>query len=213
MLKKHLNPDSRIYRFFETVWNLILVNILTLLCCIPVITIGASLTAMYDVLLKIRRKEEGRVSGNFFAAFRSNFKQASILWIMFALVFLSLAFDYRFTVLYPETFPAPVRYFIVTAAFIFFMIFQYVFPLQARFENTVFMTIRNAAILSFSRIFRTIPMALAWAVPWAILNFSFPLFPLVLMFGVSLPGYVGVCLLNATFRMLEENQNGGGAGA
>ena len=52
MLQKHLNPDSRIYHVFETAWHLILVNLLTLLTCIPVITAGASLSAMYDVLLR-----------------------------------------------------------------------------------------------------------------------------------------------------------------
>ena len=93
MLQKHLNPDSRIYHVFETAWNLILVNLLTLLTCIPVITAGASLSAMYDVLLRIRRKEEGVIHRNFFQAFRRNFAQATILWAMFALVFLSFAID------------------------------------------------------------------------------------------------------------------------
>ncbi len=205
MLQKHLNPDSRIYHVFETAWNLILVNLLTLLTCIPVITAGASLSAMYDVLLRIRRKEEGVIHRNFFQAFRRNFAQATILWAMFALVFLSFAIDYRFTVLYPDTFPAAVRYVVVTAAFIVFMIFQYVFPLQAHFENSVFMTIRNAAVLSFSKVFRTIPMALVWIIPWAILNFRFPLLPLVLIFVISLPAYAGVCLMDPVFRQLEKN--------
>ncbi len=207
MFKKYLNPDSRIYHFFETAWNLILVNLLTLLCSIPIITVGASLSAMYDVLLRIRRKEEGVIHRGFFASFRRNFVQATILWVMFALVFLSFAVDYRFTVLYPETFPVPVRYVVITAAFLVFMVFLYVFPLQSHFENSIFMTIRNAAILSFSKIFRTIPMALVWVIPWAILNFSFPLMPLVLMLGISLPAYVGVCLYDKTFRLLEENQS------
>ena len=205
MFQKYLNPDSRIYHYLDTLWHLILINFLTLLTCIPIFTIGASLSAMYDVLFRIKRNNEGNIRRDFFRAFKANFRQGTILWMMFALVFLSLAVDYRFTVLYPDTFPGWVKYVIIIAAIILFMIFQYVFLLQSHFENSIFMTIQNAAVLSFSRIFRTIPMALVWIVPWAVLNFSFLLLPFIVMFGISVPAYVGVCLIDTTFRMLEKN--------
>lgn len=206
MFEKYLNPDSRIYRFLSRIWNLIVVNLLTLLTCLPIFTIGASLCAMHYVLIRMHRNEEGKISRNFFDAFRTNFRKGTLYWFLFGLSFLFLWGDYRLTVSYPDIFPSVLRYVIPAIAIFLFMIMEYLFPLQARFENTVAETLRNAFILSFSKILRTIPMTVIWIIPAALLRYSLISFPLLLLLGLSLPAYIGTMLYDSTFRQLEENQ-------
>lgn len=72
--------DSPLWRALTKVVDLIWLNILFVICCIPVFTVGAALSAMYSVTLKMCVNEEGAISQDFFKAFRENFKQATILW-------------------------------------------------------------------------------------------------------------------------------------
>ena len=69
-------------------------NLLTLLLCLPVITAGASLTAMHAVLQKMVRNEEGYIGRMFFAAFRANLKKATLEWLPFLMIYTALIADY-----------------------------------------------------------------------------------------------------------------------
>ena len=75
------NPDSPIMRFLSRLFDLIVLNALFIICCLPVVTIGASITAMYSVTLKMIRNEECYIVRGFFSSFKKNFKTATLLWI------------------------------------------------------------------------------------------------------------------------------------
>ena len=85
--------NNLVIRVSTMLTNLLLINFLTLLTCLPVITIGASLTAMHDCLQQILRKEDGYIARRFFKSFRSNFKQATLLWLPFLLIFSGVVAD------------------------------------------------------------------------------------------------------------------------
>ena len=70
-----LKPDSPVMEFLRTVTNLIIVDLLCVLCCIPVITFGAAVSAKYYVSMKIIRGEGSGVVGPFFKSFAQNFKR------------------------------------------------------------------------------------------------------------------------------------------
>ena len=69
--------DSPLFSFLNKVADLILLNILTMICCLPIITIGASMTALHYVVLKMVRDEESYIVRSYFKSFRQNFKQAT----------------------------------------------------------------------------------------------------------------------------------------
>ena len=83
---KFLNLDSPLMRALSKMADLMWLNILTILCCIPIVTAGASFTAMHFVLLKIVRDEEGYITKDFFRSFKENFGQATVIWILSVLV-------------------------------------------------------------------------------------------------------------------------------
>ena len=93
MLSGLFNYDNPVWRFIGKFWDVLIVNILWGICSVPVFTIGASTTAMYYVTLRLARDEDGYTIRSFFKSFKENFKQATIIWLIFLLVGALLGFD------------------------------------------------------------------------------------------------------------------------
>ena len=86
-------PDGKLARCLNCIGNLMILNILTLICCIPLVTAGAAMTALYTMTMRMARNEEGSIVREYFQAFKENFKQATILWMIFGSLMVFLAFD------------------------------------------------------------------------------------------------------------------------
>ena len=69
-MSEFFNPDSPIMRFITKIANSIYLNILWFVCCLPVVTIGASTTALFYVTLKMAKNEEGNMTAAFFHSFQ-----------------------------------------------------------------------------------------------------------------------------------------------
>ena len=80
--------DNAFFRFMGRLTDLVWINILTLVCCLPVITAGAAISAMYKVLIKIAMENVGGLTRMYFGAFKNNFKQATKIWIPTLLIML-----------------------------------------------------------------------------------------------------------------------------
>ena len=83
---KIFDLDSPLMNVLNKMADLMWLNILTLICCIPVITAGAALTSMHYVALKIVRNEESYITRSFFKSFKTNFRQATLIWLLLMLV-------------------------------------------------------------------------------------------------------------------------------
>lgn len=88
-----INLDNSILHALTCIFDVIVATVLFLVCCLPVVTIGASLSAMYATMIAITKDSYTGVFRTFFGAFRENFKQASFLWLLDALVGLVVAVD------------------------------------------------------------------------------------------------------------------------
>lgn len=137
------NLDGPFYKWGTEVADIMILSILWLVCSIPIVTIGASTTALFYVLGKKVRKEDPYVAKNFFKSFRQNFKQATILTVIFSLMVFS-AYLY-FEILLSGTASLWIKiiglFFIIQVTFITL----YIFPVLSRFE----MPIKNIIISSF----------------------------------------------------------------
>lgn len=76
---RFFSMDNKFFTFMNKVADLCILNIICLVCCIPIVTAGASITAMYYVTLKMVRNEEAYIVRSFFKSFKDNFKQATII--------------------------------------------------------------------------------------------------------------------------------------
>ncbi|MBO4395386.1 MAG: YesL family protein [Eubacterium sp.] len=195
--------NNLVIRVSTMLTNLLLINFLTLLTCLPVITIGASLTAMHDCLQQILRKEDGYIARRFFKSFRSNFKQATLLWLPFLLIFSGVVADVIIMLTSPGLLPNYILIPAGVAGLLTLFIFQWLCPILARFSGSSGLVLRMTFLLATARFPRTVLMAATLVLPYFAAR-SILTLPLFLMFGISVPGMIGACLYRPVFRELEE---------
>ena len=168
--------DNKFFTFMGRVADLIILNLLFLLCCIPIVTIGPAITAMYYVTMKMVRNEEAYIARSFFKSFKENFKQGLGIWLI-ALVLIILEFmDFIIMKQLSGGIYTIVKYGLLVIALILVMILQYVFPLLAKFVNTVKNTIRNALLMSLRHLPYTILMLLISIAPIVAMLFNTMIF-------------------------------------
>lgn len=202
--------------FFRTVGkctDLVWVNILTLVCCLPIFTIGASFTAMYTVLLKMVKNEEGGLTRTFFRAFRDNFKKATVVWLVCLVIGIVVASDVhlvRSGIM--EGYGGLgkiVNVVVLLLALILFMIFTYIFPLMARYENSIKQTVINAAKLTLANFPRSLCMIVISVFPVALMMISDYFLWFWFLYGLAFPGFFNAQLLAKIFDKVEDVQNTG----
>ena len=89
--KDNFRGDSAYTQIMTKIFNIFWLSILWLLCCIPVITIGASTIALYYVMLKLVKDEETTVTREFFHSFKQNFLQSLPVTVIVLVVVVVLA--------------------------------------------------------------------------------------------------------------------------
>lgn len=157
-LRSIFDMDSGFFRALSRVADLMILNLIFVACCIPVVTIGPALTAMYYVTLKMVENEEGYILRGFFKSFRQNFRQALIIWLIFLLLGFLLVIDLLILRNSPGLVLQIMRVFIMATFVVYFMAMTYVFPTLAKFDNTVRATMKNALFMSILDFPRTVIM-------------------------------------------------------
>ena len=202
-MKKIFDMDNPFMQALSVAADLLALNILALLCCLPVITAGAGLTAMNDLTIHLARQDETYLVKPFFRSVRENWKQSTLLWLIFLAAAAILYFDYHAAAVY-----APLlRYPIAAIGILLLALAFYVFALQARYENTLGGTLKNAVSLAIAYFPRTLGIVVFTLAFWllAIHFYRFGI-PVLVLFGLSLPCYVSALLLRGVFDALEKEE-------
>lgn len=161
-MSKLFRMDSPLMRFLTKIADLMVLNILFCITSIPLITIGASWTALYSVTLKMVRDEEGSVSRSYFRSFRQNFRQATLLWLGVLVVLALLVLDIRvLNGVAGGTAPGLLRVGVEILALLGIMVLQYLFPSLARFEASLADTLKNACMMALAHLPKTALMTAA----------------------------------------------------
>lgn len=168
--------DNAFFRFMGRLTDLVWVNILTLICCLPVVTAGAALSAMYKVLIKMAMEDAGGITRMYFEAFKSNFKEATKLWVPSALIlFVMLSNAW---ILHQGIFEGNqvlltatgISIGIITVLVVLFQI--YALSLLAFYDNTLKQTVKNAFLLMLAYFPRSICMIVILLFPLALMMIS-----------------------------------------
>ena len=130
---KLFNLDSPVMSGLSKMADLIWLNILAFICCIPIITIGASMTALNYVALKLVRNEEGYITKSFFKSFKENFKQATIIWLIMLLVAAIVIGDFVIFAYANIAFPSWVKIALIAIGFVLILATIHVFPILSKF--------------------------------------------------------------------------------
>ena len=165
-------------------------NLLWLLCSLPVFTVGAATTALYYVSLKIVREEEAHIAATFFRAFRENFRQATVLWLILLGVGLFLGADgyilyhlRKVSVGTPAVLWTLILAVVIAAAVLYVIVLLYTFPLVASVRNSNAAMLKNAFLIGTHYLFATI---LVFAVHFAMFFVVVAWFTPLIVFGEGL---------------------------
>lgn len=196
--------DNPIFQSLGRIVDLVLLNFLCLLCCIPIITIGPSIAALYYCMLKISRDQDSSMIKMFFHSFLDNLKQGIILTIIFLIFALFIVVDFYAC----NTFTFPVlsyiKIFLYTLGLIFIVIVSYAFPLLAQFHNSIGNILKNSLLMAISNFHYTIVIVLINILPFLILYFSPNYFVLILpilsICGTALTAFVNSKLFIKIFN-------------
>ena len=199
--------DNIIVRALSKICDMVCLNILWLICSIPIITI-----ALYTVMLKMVKNEEGYIFRGFFKAFKSNFKQSTIMWIVILLLGIVCWIDYRVAGVMPGMGGSIMRIIFLLLGFILLSVTIYIFPLTARYENTIRNTVRNALILTVGKLPYTLLMVVVTVGSviislWNSMTLMFAI-PLWFIIGVSLIAWINSYILRRVFMIFDSVENG-----
>lgn len=212
MLSQIFNYDNPVWRFIGKFFDIMVLNLLWTVCSIPVFTIGASTTAVYYVMLKLVRDEEGPTVRSFFKSFKENFKQATAIWLVILAAGAVIAFDlYFFLMMRTE---ATTFRFIMISLFCGFALIGsgitlFVFPLQSRFYNPVKKTLFNAFFISIRHFFHTLGMlVIDVGIPFLALSYVPILLPVLFLFGFPLLAFINSYVLVGIFDRYMPKEEG-----
>ena len=207
------NYESPMIGILTRIVDVVILNVLWLACSIPIITIGASTTALYYCMLKIVRKKDSSIVKMFVHSFGQNLKQGCCLTVIFFASVLFLYVDIPGCRMMDNTVGNLMKVVLVVLLIVIGFIFSYVFPILAQFDNTVKNILKNAFFMSITNLRKTIIIFVLNAIPF-VLFFGIPYVfiltvPMWLMFGVAV-----IVLLNSKMfaeifdNYIEEAYNG-----
>ena len=213
---KFFSYESRFSQLLLKLCYACYLNLLWFVCSLPIVTIGASTTALYYCCLKIVRDQDNHIGAMFFRAFRNNFKQATALWLILLGAGLFLAGDgYILYHLRQNTegtlavLWTLILAVVIAAAVVYVIVLEYVFPLLASVSNSNRAMLKNSFLIGTHYLFATI---LVFAVHFAMFFVVVAWFTPLIVFGEGLCAMISAWLLNSILISVsgspEENTEG-----
>jgi len=171
------NFDNKFFRGVGKIIDCVWLSMLWFFCCIPVFTAGAATTALYYSVNKTIRNDRGYASSEFFSAFKSNFKQSTVVWLILLAVYALLGFDYYAMKQFADAGVAMGKLYVVFAVFgvIITMWSFYIFPYIARFENNTKSVFKNTMFIAISNIHWTIGISVLFIAMGVAVYVFFPI--------------------------------------
>lgn len=181
-----LNINSPLFEFLTTLADFILLNVLFIITCIPIITIGASLSALYCVTMQEARKEHGYIAKKYLKSFKQNFRQSTVIWCGISILGSIFLFNLIFWYNLKSIIGTIVLLIMIVGTALLLLCFLYIYPLIARFQNSTKQTVINSVLIALQNpkftvlllLLHGLYVFLCIAIPWSsifmiLLGFSF----------------------------------------
>ena len=197
-MKRLFSPEGALFRITERLTNLVVLNLLYLVFCIPIVTIGPATAALHYVTLKYAANEEDRVWAPFIHSFRQNLKQGILVGLIATAVGVFLAFDLYWIyqmVNAGQAFDKVVLVLVSLACIVYLMMTAYIYPLLARYDNSLKQMFRTAIILAIRHLPATLCMAVISAAPIILLMYTPTTFMVSLTFYFFI-GFAAIAFLH-----------------
>lgn len=197
---KFFSVESSFYRFLMKFLDVLKLNFMWILFSLPVVTVGASTVAAMSVALKMVDDEEGYIGRSFLKAFKENWKQGTILWVITVIACYAVYLDFQLFEAVPEN---PVLFLVIgmVSAFVIILALLYSYSLLARYENTLFKTIQNSLDISRKYFGRTLLLIVVVGVEFLVFQFN----STMIFFGIIIgPAFVIFTIASFSKRIFQE---------
>lgn len=196
--------DSPFMNFLNKVADIMILNILVILFSLPIITAGASLTAAYYMGFKMVKDEETYILKGFWKSFKQNFIQSTIIWLIILVVAGVLVCDYRIILYSGVEFARWMKIAVVVVTIVVLMGVSFVFPMQARYANSVKNTIKNAFLMALSHVPTSLALIIIYIIPVVIYYFLPQSLPALFLLAFGLIIFGQSFLIMKIFTKYEE---------
>ena len=162
------NTDNSFWQAVGKAGDLIHLTLLAVFASLPLVTLGASLSALYYTAFKILEDDNQSTVRNFFHSFRQNLVQGMVISIIVLVLGGLLFFDVRFMLILTAgsaasglSMPLLCAGWVICVflGILFLFLVLYLFPLQARFFNPLSVTLKNALAAGIRYLPKTLQMA------------------------------------------------------
>lgn len=195
---RFLSYDSFLNQALRKLADCFCLSVLWVLCCVPVVTVGAATTALYYAVNKAVRFNRGGIWREYWRSFRQNFKQATLVWILLLLVYcLLIAGCYSAYLLYlADKIPKAVLLVLLALVALITMWASYLFPHIARFHCGTKQLMKNCELMALLNFFRSVLLLVLLALGVLALLYI----PLALLFVPAVYMWAGSYILEHIFR-------------
>lgn len=209
-MNRLFNLDNPFMQFLFRVSDLIILNLIFMFSCIPIVTIGASISALHSVCLKIVRGQESYMWQGFWKAFRQNFKQGTVLWIISIVIFFVIHMD--FTILNAGDHPlfGYVKVALGSVTAVLFSMFIYVFPIISHFKCTIRQAIKNSLFMTIGHLPFSILLVVMYGLIFFLATLNVKMLALVIavatICGFSVVTLTACIIFDRIFKKYEPEQ-------
>jgi uncharacterized membrane protein YesL len=159
-MSRFFSTENPVFGALEYIMDLVWLSILWLIFCIPVITAGASITALYYTATKVIRHHRGYIAREFWHALKSNFRQSTVIWLLYLLVLVILGIDMRIMSLFGNTTAQAMQCIFAIGMIIATAILLYALSYTARFVQNVRGILKNSVFMAFRHLPLTVLVVL-----------------------------------------------------
>ena len=206
-MSRFFNPDNPVMEFIAKIFDLVILNLIFIFSCVPIITIGASTSALSYVTLKMVRGEDPYIWRNFWKSFRQNFKQGTLVWIFSILIFIFLGMDFYIINSQNTSLFAVVRILLWIVCAVALSVFLYVFPVISHFVCTTKQALKNALLMTFGHLPYTLMMLALAGLLLFLCSSSSKLFSMMVVLsgicGFSVVSFVYSIMFDRIFQKYE----------
>ena len=204
-----MGKGKKFFEFATKLAQLMWLNILTILCSLPVITMGSAFTAMHYVLIQIYRDEENKITRSYFSSFKKNFWHSTKIWLIYLVFYAIMLVDYWALKNLDNSTIRYLNILVPALVFIGSLSMLWSFVLQARYE----LSVKDTLVFSITRIIafplRTLAMGIAFLAPFA-LGIYFPRFFIIVpLLGISGGGILCTWFYNGALKVMEDDDEEG----
>ncbi len=198
------DPESKLITIISRFADLAVLNLVFLLTCIPLFTIGAANTALYTVVFRMDTQREGKLLASYFRAFRENFRQSTVFWLLLV-VFGAATYVNMLRFSEMSGILGYVLFLVAMLVLVLeLLIASYGFPLLSQFSNSTKGTVQNALLLGIAHLPCSAALLVIYCFPWVLMLVNlYSFFRLGFLWGFfyfSAAAYINSRILQKVFQ-------------